>query len=42
MSDIIFQINIHIFNVKELINFEYHLIKSFFEIIKRFKSFFFI
>ena len=37
-----FQINVHIFNVKELINFEYHLIKSFFEIIERFKDFFLI
>ena len=37
-----FQINVHIFNVKELINFEYHLIKLFFEIIERFKNFFLI
>ena len=42
MSDIMFQINVYIFNVKELINFEYYLIKSFFKIIERFKDFFFM
>ena len=42
MNDIVFQINVHFFNVKELINFECYLIESLFEIIERFKDFFFM